>query len=240
MGKREQSGMPSDFDGIVRLFPLPNLVLFPNVIQNLHIFEPRYCEMLSDALESDDLITMALLDRGWEENYESQPRIARSVCIGRIINHTPLGDGRHNIMLAGLHRARIVEELDVETAFRQARVELIEEQAWDQTELAEAAKYELVKLFRSFLPPEIAKADPLSEVLVHQLPLGVLTDIVAFAINLPLPVKQMLLGEPSEEVRYHTLMEQLRQLKQREPEPVVPVVNRTRHRTDETPPFSVN
>jgi Lon protease-like protein len=143
-------------------------------------------------------------------------------------------------MLAGLHRARIIEELDVETAFRQARVELIEEQAWDQTELAEAAKYDLVKLFRSFLPPEIAKADPLSEVLVHQLPLGVLTDIVAFAINLPLPVKQMLLGEPSEEVRYHTLMEQLRQLKQREPEPVVPVVNRTRHRTDETPPFSVN
>jgi Lon protease-like protein len=240
MGKREQSGMPSDFDGIVRLFPLPNLVLFPNVIQNLHIFEPRYCEMLSDALESDDLITMALLDRGWEENYDAHPRIAKSVCVGRIINHTPLGDGRHNIMLAGLHRARIVEEIDVGTAFRQARVELIEEEPWDQVELADSAKYDLVKLFRSFLPPEIAKADPLSEVLVHQLPLGVLTDIVAFAINLPLPVKQMLLGEPSEETRYRILIEQLGRLKQREPEPIAPSTDRARYRTDETPPFSVN
>ena len=50
----------------------------------------------------------------------------------------------------------------------------------------------------------------------------------------------MLLGEPSEEARYNILMEQLRQLKQREPEPVVPTVNRTRYRTDEAPPFSVN
>jgi ATP-dependent Lon protease len=240
MGQRDHNGLPAGFDGTVRLFPLPNLVLFPNVIQNLHIFEPRYCEMLSDALESDDLIAMALLDRGWEENYETYPRIARTVCIGRIINHTPLGDGRHNIMLAGLHRARIVEELDVATSFRQARVELIEEITWEHQELAQAAKYHLVKLFRSFLPPEIAKSDPLSEVLVHQLPLSVLTDIVAFAINLPIPIKHSLLGEPSEEVRYHVLVDQLSQLKQTAATESPPVPLRARHRIDGIPPFSAN
>jgi ATP-dependent Lon protease len=183
---------------------------------------------------------MALLDRGWEENYETYPRIARTVCIGRIINHTPLGDGRHNIMLAGLHRARIVEELDVATSFRQARVELIEEITWEHQELAEAAKYHLVKLFRSFLPPEIAKSDPLSEVLVHQLPLSVLTDIVAFAINLPIPIKHSLLGEPSEEVRYHVLVDQLSQLKQTAATESPPVPLRARHRIDGIPPFSAN
>ncbi len=51
-----------DFAGKVRVFPLPNLVLFPHVMQPLHIFEPRYRELLEDALAGDRLITMALLD----------------------------------------------------------------------------------------------------------------------------------------------------------------------------------
>ena len=73
MGNWEKLGLPTDFDGIVRLFPLPNLVMFPHVIQALHIFEPRYCEMLSEALESDHLITMAVLEPGWESHYELVP-----------------------------------------------------------------------------------------------------------------------------------------------------------------------
>ena len=52
---------PQDFCGTVRLFPLPNLVLFPNVLQPLHIFEPRYCDMLAEAMSSDRLIAMAFL-----------------------------------------------------------------------------------------------------------------------------------------------------------------------------------
>ena len=40
--------LPDDFDGHVRLFPLPSMVLFPHAMQPLHIFEPRYCEMLNE------------------------------------------------------------------------------------------------------------------------------------------------------------------------------------------------
>ncbi|MFN9438021.1 MAG: LON peptidase substrate-binding domain-containing protein, partial [Planctomycetota bacterium] len=108
MGHWDNIGLPEHFEGVVRLFPLPNLVLFPNVIQALHIFEPRYCELLSEALESDRLIAMAVLESGWEKTYQGQPRIASVVCIGRIVSHAPTGDGRHNLFLAGIQRARIV------------------------------------------------------------------------------------------------------------------------------------
>ena len=57
---------PDDFSGPVRLFPLPNLVLFPYVLQPLHIFQPRYRELMADALHDDRLIALATLKPGWE------------------------------------------------------------------------------------------------------------------------------------------------------------------------------
>ena len=62
--RRDVEQLPHDFSGTVRLFPLPNLVMFPHVVQPLHIFEPRYREMLEDALEHDRLLAMALLQPG--------------------------------------------------------------------------------------------------------------------------------------------------------------------------------
>ncbi len=117
---------PGDFCGRVRLFPLPNLVLFPHVTQALHIFEPRYCEMLGDSMATDRLIAMALLEPGWEAQYHKKPPIASVVCIGKVIAHTPTVDHRHNILLAGLRRARIVREIESgERSYRQADVELL-------------------------------------------------------------------------------------------------------------------
>ena len=53
--------LPHNFENKVRLFPLPNLVLFPGVMQGLHVFEPRYRQLMDDALAADHLITMAVL-----------------------------------------------------------------------------------------------------------------------------------------------------------------------------------
>ena len=58
---------------LLPLFPLPNVVLFPNVFLPLHIFEPRYREMVADALESDRMIGMVLLRPGWDRDYEGRP-----------------------------------------------------------------------------------------------------------------------------------------------------------------------
>src|SRR3954471_21363862 len=96
--------------GVIRLFPLPNLVLFPGAMQPLHIFEPRYRQMTVDALAGDRLIGMALPRPGWENDYVGKPAIHPVVCVGRILAEQRLADGRFNILLRGLRRARVVEE----------------------------------------------------------------------------------------------------------------------------------
>lgn len=210
MGHWESAGLPDDFAGTVRLFPLPNLVLFPHVIQALHIFEPRYCEMLSEALESDHLITMALLIPGWESKLQGKPNIGDVVCIGRIISHTPTADGRHNILLAGLKRARIVEELNVETPFRQASVEVIDDFIpLESEEHVEEYRARLLGVFRAIIPYDAANSKTFGDLLTQQLPLGILTDIIAYAVSLPTDVKQYLLGESNVIARFELLMKHL-------------------------------
>src|SRR5437016_3846626 len=95
----------------VRLFPLPNLVMFPHVVQPLHIFEPRYCAMLEDALADDRQIAMVLLEPGWQRDYEGRPAIAVVGCLGKIVAHERLPTGRHNILLRGVSRLAIRREL---------------------------------------------------------------------------------------------------------------------------------
>src|SRR5437588_601321 len=95
-----------DFTGTARLFPLPNLVLFPSVIQPLHIFEPRYRALMGDALADDRLMALALLRPGWEEDYHKAPTIYPVVCLGRIFQEERLADGRYNLLLHGLSPAR--------------------------------------------------------------------------------------------------------------------------------------
>ena len=99
------------FSGKVRLFPLPNLVLFPHVMQPLHIFELRYRDLLEDALAGDRLIAMSVLVPGWERNYEGRPRLHPMACLSRITTHCRLSDGTYNVLLLGLRRVRLLREL---------------------------------------------------------------------------------------------------------------------------------
>jgi len=237
MGHWDHLGMPEHFDGIVRLFPLPNLVLFPNVIQALHIFEPRYCELLSDALESDRLITMAILEQGWEKEFQGQPKLSSIACIGRIVSHSPTGDGRHNVFLAGIQRARIIEELKVPTQFRQARVEILEDIPVLDQARCDSYRDDLLAIFRSMVPVDLSSSESFSELLTHQLPLGVLTDVIAYAVNLPLSTKQYLLGEPAVEARYRVLVDSLTTLA--EPDEHAEASPRALRRGF-PPPFSAN
>jgi uncharacterized protein len=92
------------------LFPLPNVVLFPNVFLPLHIFEPRYREMVADAVASDRMIGMVLLRPGWERDYDGRPPVYPIGCSGVITHVERLADGRYNIVLRGIERFRIVSE----------------------------------------------------------------------------------------------------------------------------------
>jgi Lon protease-like protein len=107
---------------LLPLFPLPTVVLFPNVFLPLHIFEPRYRDMVADALAGDRMVGMVLLRPGWKGEYEGAPAVYPIGCSGVITHFEKLVDGRYNIILRGLDRFRILEE-DRSRTYRRAIVE---------------------------------------------------------------------------------------------------------------------
>jgi Lon protease-like protein len=112
----------------IPIFPLPNVVLFPNVFLPLHIFESRYRSMVRDALASDRIIGMVLLQPGFEANYEGRPRVYPVGCAGVITHSETLPDGRFNIVLRGLEKFRMTGE-DESRPYRLAHIEAVPEVA---------------------------------------------------------------------------------------------------------------
>ena len=123
-------------DLLLPLFPLPNVVLFPNVFLPLHIFEPRYREMVADALKHDRLIGMALLRPGWQRDYEGRPPVYPIGCSGVITHADRLPDGRYNIVLRGVQRFRILDEDDC-LSYRRAHIEQLPESTCCEADTAE-------------------------------------------------------------------------------------------------------
>jgi hypothetical protein len=142
----------------IPLFPLPNVVLFPNVFLPLHIFEPRYRRMVAEALEGDRIIGMVLLRPGWESNYEGRPAIYPIGCAGLITHAEPLTDGRYNIVLRGLQKFRIREESE-NRGYRVAEVDTLMEDVSDAERTSIRA--ERRRLEALLVPqPEGRAADP--------------------------------------------------------------------------------
>lgn len=115
----------------IPLFPLPQVVLFPRVRRPLMIVEPRYREMVADALKGDGIIGMVLLRPGFERDYEGRPPIYDIGCAGEIDNYQQLPDGRYAILLRGLTTFRVLRETQGK-AYRLARVEAIPERLPDE------------------------------------------------------------------------------------------------------------
>lgn len=215
-----------EFKGRVRLFPLPNLVLFPHVMQPLHIFEPRYRALLEDALASDGLIAMAVLAPGWEANYEGRPKLEPAACLCRVMNWQKTPEGTYNILLVGVRRIRLLEELPPEKLYREARVELLEDlevsQSAEQLPQQQAA---LVASFQELLPTLTDASEPLEELLRQQISLGMLTDIMGYTLDLGQELKLQLLGEPRVEARAELLRAAAKRLLvkiNKEPRPAFP------------------
>ncbi|MCB2049137.1 MAG: LON peptidase substrate-binding domain-containing protein [Novosphingobium sp.] len=121
----------------ISIFPLPGAVLYPGLQLPLHIFEPRYRAMVSDALARDRRIGMIQPQRP----QEGAPLFDIG-CLGRIGEVEALEDGRFNIILEGEVRFRVVRELDVTTPFRQVDADLIEEPRGQVLAAVERAGFE--------------------------------------------------------------------------------------------------
>jgi Lon protease-like protein len=198
------------FNGTVRLFPLPNLVLFPQVIQGLHIFEPRYRQLTADTISSDLLMALVLLQPGWEKDYDGRPPVFSVACLGRISHYEQLPDGRYNLRFKGLARVRLKTELPVPKLYRVAEAEIVP----DITPNNLGRLASLRKLLADIVLPRFPADGPahrqLRELFQSDTPLANLCDLLAYALPLPLELKQQLLEEPDVQVRVEVMASALK------------------------------
>ncbi|MDZ7620760.1 MAG: LON peptidase substrate-binding domain-containing protein [Patescibacteria group bacterium] len=200
----------SEFTGRVRVFPLPNLVLFPHVMQPLHIFEPRYRSLMQDALRSDRLITLATLAPGWERDYEGRPPLYPTACLGRITTYHRLEDGTYNLLLSGISRVRLLRELPPNRKFREAEGELCADIYAEDPEADHAVlKDRLRDGFLRVIPMVQEAQEQLDQLLTGDLALGVLTDIIGYMLSVSLAKKQALLAELNVVRRAEMVLEHL-------------------------------
>jgi uncharacterized protein len=102
------------------VFPLPNLVLFPGTTLALHVFEPRYREMMTDCLSKGPMaMAVAQLKPGWQSDYHGRPPVYEIAGAGRIVSHLKQRDGTFDIQLEGLARIQL-RELPAERTYRRA------------------------------------------------------------------------------------------------------------------------
>ncbi|MGB8854911.1 MAG: LON peptidase substrate-binding domain-containing protein [Pirellulales bacterium] len=187
---------PDQFSGVARVFPLPNLVMFPHVMQALHVFEPRYRALFEEAIEDDRLVALGVFAKGWEGDYEGRPPLRSTACLCRIATHQRTKEGTYNALVLGVRRIRLVRELPPKKLFRLVESELLDEVEPDADAGAAAAlQQELLAAFKHSMPQIPNAYEQLDELLGSQITLGMLADIVSYTVDLGMEVKVKLLAE---------------------------------------------
>ena len=119
------------------IFPLQGALLFPGLHLPLHLFEPRYRALITDALARDRRIAMIQ-----PQGPGDDAPLFGVGCVGKIGEFEALDDGRFNVMLTGEARFRMIRELDVTTPFRQVEGEILLEAANEALSAVERASFE--------------------------------------------------------------------------------------------------
>lgn len=177
----------------VPLFPLPGVVLFPRAVLPLHVFEERYKAMTADALDGKRQIAMALLRPGWEKNYYGKPEIEPVVCVGRILTHEALADGKFNFLLQGVARATIAREYDGKP-YRVADLETLKEIP-AKPSMLNASRKLLADVLENALSASMPGAKQFLGMLSTALPTDAIVDLIAFHLLEDVPTKQMILSD---------------------------------------------
>jgi Lon protease-like protein len=210
--KHESDASLATFSGTAPLFPLPGVALYPQVVQPLHVFEPRYRMLASAALEGERLIAMAVLKPGWEPRYEDKHvPIHPVVCLARIALDQQLPDGRSVLLLRGACRARVLREPDGDLPYRTADLQVLSDVYPHQPAIdRERRRVELRELFCE-LYPKFGASPPLARLLQGELSLGVLCDLLAHALALPADAAFEVLAELNVDARSDLILGQLRE-----------------------------
>ncbi len=194
----------------IPIFPLPDVVLFPHTTVPLHIFEPRYREMVRDALAGDKRIAMALLKPGWEKDYYGRPPVYPIAGAGEIVRHEELPDGRFNILLRGTMRIGIHSELPAQKSYRIIRARPLFDRytAVDPQDIS--GRTERLKVFYVRILTEVQKAqDELLKIFSGVKDPGIIADRIASAILTDCEARQKILECVEVSARLALVQEQL-------------------------------
>jgi Lon protease-like protein len=199
-----------DWSRPIPLFPLPNCVLFPGVVQPLHIFEPRYKEMIANALDGPGLLALGLLKEGWEKNYHGKPPVHEILCLGKIVAHEQVEDGKYNLLLHGVARARMIGE-DAKGAYRTANLQPVEESSpqLPPSVALQLQRKVLRELFSKTALKELTITASLEALFEESLGAGRLVDALSFTLVQDVAMKQRLLEELDPLKRGERLMREL-------------------------------
>ncbi|WP_338829998.1 LON peptidase substrate-binding domain-containing protein [Bradyrhizobium sp. 27S5] len=114
---------PGELPEVIPVFPLPGALLLPRGQMPLNIFEPRYLAMIDDALRDGHRLIGMIQPDVAHSHKEARPVLFRIGCVGRITQLAESGDGRYILELTGVARFKVVEELSVQTPYRQCKVD---------------------------------------------------------------------------------------------------------------------
>lgn len=204
-----------DFSRPIPLFPLPETVLLPHAVQPLHIFEPRYREMVEHSLDGSGQIAMACFEsENLSEYPDTSPPIRPAVCVGNIVQHKSLGDGRHDILLHGVCRALIKEliEPDVDHSYRMALLAPLEPAGESPPDLVDV-RGELLELLSNPRLKRMRAAKDVSEWFRRDdVSTPALLELIGSVLLHDCELKYQLLSEPSVTRRADLIRDELRHL----------------------------
>jgi len=182
-----------ELPSVVPVFPLPNVVLFPRTVVPLHVFEPRYREMIRDVAQGHRMIGIALLQPGFESDYLEKPAFHKVGTVGRLEDLDLLPDGRYNISVAGTHRVEF-REVPSTKPYRLSRVTPMPENEPDDSDAGiEESKRDLL-VSQAMLQRELKGDNDPTLIIDERLPFT--TAVNGACANLPVAseVRQELLA----------------------------------------------
>lgn len=193
-----------NFGKPMAIFPLDSVSLFPQQVLPLHIFEPRYRQMVEHVLDGSGQFAMAVFQgERWKQEYHGRPPIRPVVCIGHIVQHQKLPDGRYNILVRGVCRARIVKEMQgsAQRLYRLARLEPIGLPFGDDERLYGLRERLSELLGEGPLTQLVLGKWVMERVQNDEIPASALLDLTTFALMTDRELKYKLLAEPDAAVR---------------------------------------
>lgn len=199
-----------DFAKPIPLFPLPSCALLPHATVPLHVFEPRYQKMTQEALDSHGLIAMAVFQGDkWQQQYHGKPPIREHVCVGYIVQHQQLQDGRYNILLQGVCRAKVVKELPHES-YRMAMLEPTETESVMEIDLDDRRQRIEAMLKRPRLR-QLAAIHAIGKWLSREVPTTAMIDLAILTLSQDNERRYAMLAEADVEKRADWLEHHLQQ-----------------------------